>query len=86
MLAKAIIQPVRFRISSHSNCGSEPARDGGLTPDGNFADVSHPKDRSLVSLDSSYRRGAEVSRSHQTRPAGRPPRAILRCPPPREGD
>jgi hypothetical protein len=57
MLAKAINQPVRFRISSHSNCGSEPAREGGLPPDENFADVSHPKDRSLVALDSSYRGG-----------------------------
>jgi hypothetical protein len=70
MLAKAIIQPVRFRISSHSNCGSEPARDGGLTPDANFADVSHPKDRSLVSLDSSYR-DSEGARALASNQAGR---------------
>ncbi|WP_221174496.1 hypothetical protein, partial [Pseudomonas fluorescens] len=48
------------------NCRSEPAREGGPTADWNFVDVSPPKDRSLVALDSSYR----GTRTHQNQ-AGR---------------
>jgi hypothetical protein len=105
MLARAIIQPVRFRNSSHSNCGSEPAREGDYPA----RPISDQFTFQLWERACSRRRpatrrefcGCFTSKRSQPRctrqllqggwefafassQAGRPPRAFLRCPPPRE--
>ncbi|MNG16536.1 hypothetical protein D3C84_1004630 [compost metagenome] len=91
-------------------CGSELARDGGLTADLVFADVPNPcgsglaregglpADRNLADVLDTC--GSELARDSDlpadqvhhsrtnpaNRPAGRPPRALLRCTPPREAE
>jgi hypothetical protein len=84
--AKASDQPARFRISSHSNCGSQPAGDAACRST-QILRMFHIQ-KIAASLHSTA--PTEIPRgracSHQTRPAGRPPRALLRCPPPREAE